>query len=42
VVTLAAATTLNLYAFGYNSDRSASTYALDDLTVNAVQVEPAS
>jgi hypothetical protein len=38
VITLASPTTLSLYAFGYDADRSASTYALDDLTVTAVQV----
>jgi hypothetical protein len=42
VITLASATTLDLYAFGYDSDRGAGTYALDDLTVTAVQLQAAS
>src|SRR5229473_1396966 len=42
VVTLAADATINVYAFGYNSDRSAGTYALDDLTLTAVQLQAAS
>lgn len=39
VITLASATTLHLYAFGYDEDRGSSTYALDDLTVNAVPLQ---
>jgi hypothetical protein len=42
VVTLAAGGSINVYAFGYNSDRSAGTYALDDLTVTAVALQAAS
>ena len=42
VITLTADSTLNVYAFGYDSDRGAGTYALDDLTVTAVQLQPAS
>lgn len=42
VVTLTADTTLDLYAFGYDSDRGAGSYDLDDLTVNAVQLQAAS
>ena len=42
VVTLTADSTLSVYAFGYDSDRGAGTYALDDLTVTAVQLQPAS
>jgi hypothetical protein len=34
--------TLHVYAFGYDSDTSAGTYALDDLSVSVVQVTPAS
>lgn len=41
-ITLTAATTLHIYAFGYDSDNSAGTYKLDDLTVTAVKVTPAS
>jgi hypothetical protein len=40
-VTLTSATTLHVYAFGYDSDRGAGAYALDDLTVTATQVTPA-
>lgn len=36
VVTLDAPTTLYVYAFGYDADRGAGSYALDDLTVSAV------
>ncbi len=38
VITLAKATTLHIYAFGYDSDRSAGTYMLDDLSVTATQI----
>jgi Collagen triple helix repeat (20 copies) len=38
VVTLTQATTLHVYAFGYDSDRSAGSYQLDDLTVTATQL----
>lgn len=41
-VTLDAATTLHIYAFGYDSDQGASNYKLDDLTVNATAITPAS
>ncbi len=34
-------TVLHVYAFGYDADRSAGTYALDDLTVTATQITPA-
>jgi hypothetical protein len=37
-ITLASATTLHLYAFGYDSDRGAGTYVLDDATVTVTQV----
>lgn len=37
-ITLTAATTLHVYAFGYDSDRSAGTYTLDDLSVTATQI----
>jgi hypothetical protein len=37
-ITLTSATTLYVYAFGYDSDRSASTYTLDDLSVTATHV----
>lgn len=37
-LTLTADTTLRVYAFGYDSDRSASTYTLDGLTVTATQI----
>lgn len=37
-VTLDAPATLHLYAFGYDSDKGAGSYKLDDLTVNAVPV----
>jgi hypothetical protein len=39
VLTLTSATTLHLYAFGYDADRGQSTYALDDLTVSAVPIQ---
>jgi len=42
VITLAADTTLDIYAFGYDSDRGSGTYALDDLTFTATQIQPAS
>jgi hypothetical protein len=35
-------TTLDIYAFGYDSDRGAGTYDLDDLTFTATQIQPAS
>lgn len=38
VVTLDTSTTLYVYAFGYDSDRSAGSYVLDDSTVTAVNV----
>ena len=37
-VTLATATTLHVCAFGYNSDRGAGSYILDDLSVTATQL----
>jgi hypothetical protein len=39
VVTLKADAVLNVYAFGYDSDRGAGTYALGDLSVTAVQLQ---
>lgn len=42
VVTLAADATIDVYAFGYDSDRGAGSYALDDLSVTAVQLVAAS
>lgn len=42
VVTLTGATTLHVYAFGYDSDTGAGSYALDDLTVTAVQLQAGS
>lgn len=42
VITLTQDTTLDIYAFGYDSDRGAGTYALDDLTFTATQIQPAS
>ena len=42
VITLASETKLYVYAFGYDSDRSASTYTLDDLAVTATQINPGS
>lgn len=41
-VTLAQDTTLHVYAFGYNADRSAGSYALDDLSVTATALTVAS
>lgn len=41
VITLASDTTLDLYAFGYDSDRGAGSYALDDLSVTAVRLQAA-
>jgi hypothetical protein len=41
VVTLASDTDIRVYAFGYDSDQSAGSYALDDLTVTAVQLQVA-
>jgi hypothetical protein len=38
VVTLASDTVLHVYAFGYSPGGAAGSYALDDLTVNAVPV----
>ena len=40
--TLASDTTLRIYAFGYDSDRSAGSYTLGDLTVSATQIHPGS
>lgn len=40
-ITLPSATTLYVYAFGYDSDTGAGTYILDDLTITAIQVTPA-
>lgn len=42
VITLTQDTTLDIYAFGYDSDRGAGTYDLDDLTFTATQIQPAS
>ena len=36
LITLTADTTLDVYAFGYDSDQGAGTYTLDDLTVTTV------
>jgi hypothetical protein len=41
VVTLTQDTSLHVYAFGYDSDTSAGSYQLDDLTVTAVQLQVA-
>jgi hypothetical protein len=41
VITLAADSVLDLYAFGYDSDQGAGSYKLDDLKVTAVQLQPA-
>lgn len=41
-VTLSQATTLHIYAFGYDSDRGTGSYILDDLTVTTTQLTPAS
>jgi hypothetical protein len=38
VITLADATTLHVYAFGYDSDRGAGSYQLDDLAVTALPI----
>jgi len=37
-ISLAAPTTLHVYAFGYDSDSGAGSYTLDDLTVTATRV----
>ena len=37
-ITLTADTTLHAYAFGYDSDRGAGSYVLDDLSVTATQI----
>lgn len=42
IITLSAATTLHVYAFGYDSDSGAGAYALDDLSLTVVQVTPSS
>lgn len=42
LITLSAATTLHVYAFGYDSDTGAGAYVLDDLSITAVAVTPAS
>lgn len=34
--------TLHVYAFGYDSDRGASSYMLDDLSITATQIHPGS
>jgi hypothetical protein len=41
LITLTAATTLHVYPFGYDSDTSAGSYKLDDLSVTVIQVTPA-
>lgn len=41
-VVLSTAGTLHFYGFGYDSDRSAASYILDDLSVTVTQVTPAS
>jgi hypothetical protein len=41
VITLTADTVLDVYSFGYDSDRSAGSYALDDIAVTAVQLQAA-
>ncbi|HEY2079283.1 MAG TPA: hypothetical protein VGH53_23375, partial [Streptosporangiaceae bacterium] len=41
-VTLSSDTTLHVYAFGYDSDRSAGTYTLDDLSVTATHINAGS
>lgn len=41
VLTLSSDTTLYVYAFGYDSDRGAGSYALDDLSVSATRINPA-
>lgn len=40
VITLTTPTTLYVYAFGYDSDRGAGGYTLDDLAVTATQINP--
>lgn len=42
VITLDSATTLHVYAFGYDSDSGGGAYVLDDLSLTVVQVTPAS
>lgn len=42
VITLAHDTTLHVYAFGYDGDRGAGSYTLDDLSVSATQIHPGS
>jgi hypothetical protein len=42
LVTLAAAGTIKVYAFGYDSDTGSGTYTLDSLNLSIVQVTPAS
>jgi hypothetical protein len=42
VITLAQATILHVYAFGYDSDRGPGTYALDDLSVTATRINTGS
>ena len=39
VITLASDTTLHVYAFGYDSDQGAGSYALDDLSVTATRIK---
>ena len=41
-ITLSHATTLHIYAFGYDSDRGAGSYTLDDVSVTTTQLTPAS
>ena len=41
-ITLKQATTLHVYAFGYDSDRSAGSYTLDDLSVTATHINTGS
>jgi hypothetical protein len=38
-VTVSGGTTLDLYAFGYSPGGAAGTYALDDLSVTATQLD---
>ena len=42
LVTVTSATQYSLYAFGYDSDRGAGSYTLDDATVSTVSLNPAS
>lgn len=42
IITLPSPATLHVYAFGYDSDNGGAAYHLDDVTVSAVQVTPAS